>query len=90
MKKWIPVGVALAAGFVGGALSNGLGTALAQERTRQITADRFVVADANGLKRGELGLDSRGRINLTLYDDQGRVLWSAPVHAGVLPISPFR
>jgi hypothetical protein len=82
--------LAMAAGFAGGVLSNGLGTALAQERTRQITAERFVVADVNGTKRGELGLDARGRINLTLYDDQGGVIWSAPVRGGVFPVSPLR
>ena len=89
-KHWMLTAVAMAAGFAGGVLSNGLGTALAQERTRQITADRFVVANVNGNKRGEFGLDARGRINLTLYDDQGRVMWSAPVRGGVFPVSPLR
>jgi hypothetical protein len=89
-KQWTLIAAAIAAGFAGGALSNGVGKVFAQERTHQITAERFVVADFNGTKRGELGLDARGRINLTLYDDQGRVIWSAPVRGGVFPVSPLR
>jgi hypothetical protein len=76
----------LAAGFLGGAVSSGMATAFAQERTQQITAERFVVTDANGIKRGELGLDAQGRINLTLYNTQGRVLWAAPVRGGIFPL----
>jgi hypothetical protein len=85
-KQWMLVAAALAGGLAGGAISNGLGTVFAQERTRQITAERFVVADANGIKRGELGLDPQGGIQLTLYNAQGRVLWSAPVRSGIFPL----
>ena len=87
-KQWMLTALSLAAGFVGGAISSGLGTALAQERTRQITAERFVVTDANGMKRGELGLDPQGRINLNLYNEQGRILWSAPARGGIFPVGP--
>ncbi|MBV8732192.1 MAG: hypothetical protein JO336_20480, partial [Acidobacteriia bacterium] len=51
-KEWTLAALALAAGFAGGAISTGLGTVFAQERTRQITAERFVVVDASGKKRG--------------------------------------
>jgi hypothetical protein len=84
-KQSIFVMIALAAGFVGGAVSGGLRTVFAQERTTQITAERFVVTDAKGMKRGELGLDSQGRIALNLYTDTGRLLWAAPVR-GMLPV----
>jgi hypothetical protein len=86
-KQWVLTVAAVVAGFAGGALSSGLGTVFAQERTRQITAERFVVADANGMKRAELGLDPQGAIHLTLYNEQGRVLWSAPVRGGIFPLS---
>lgn len=81
---------AAVAGFLGGALASGIGTIFAQERgapaVRQITAERFVVADASGNKRAEMGLDPQGRVNLTLYSEKGRVLWSAPI-AGMMPLS---
>jgi hypothetical protein len=86
-QKWILAGVAVAAGFLGGALSNGV-SAFAQERTRQITAERFVVVDAAGRKRGELGLDAQGQINLKLYNEEGRTLWWAPIRAGIFPAGP--
>ncbi|MBV9743541.1 MAG: hypothetical protein JO099_07245 [Acidobacteriia bacterium] len=87
-KEWTLAALALAAGFAGGAISTGLGTVFAQERTRQITAERFVVVDASGKKRGEFGLDGQGSLNLNLYNDQGRLLWSAPTRSGIFPISP--
>ena len=77
------------AGFLGGALTSSVNTAFAQPRggpTQEITAQRFVVADASGNKRAEMGLDLQNRIKLTLYSENGRVLWSAPI-AGVMPLS---
>ena len=89
-RTWILAATAGIAGFLGGALASGIGTVFAQERgtpaARQITAERFVVADASGNKRAEMGLDPQGRVNLTLYSEKGRVLWSAPI-AGVMPLS---
>jgi hypothetical protein len=89
-RNWILTATAAVAGFLVGAFASGIGTVLAQERgapaARQITAERFVVADASGNKRAEMGLDPQGRVNLTLYSEKGRVLWSAPI-AGVMPLS---
>jgi hypothetical protein len=84
-KEWIFAVIAVAAGFLGGAASGGLRTVFAQERTTQITAERFVVVDAKGMKRGELGLDPQGHIALNLYNETGRLLWSAPMR-GMLPV----
>jgi len=81
--------VAATAGFLGGALANGVNTAFAQQRSgpaQEITAQRFVVIDASGNKRGEMGLDAEGRIHLSLYSEKGRVLWSAPT-LGLMPLS---
>lgn len=92
-RVWFLVAAAGIFGFLGGALASGLGTVFAQERGapagRQITAERFVVADASGNKRAEMGLDPQGRIRLTLYSETGRVLWSAPM-AGVMPLVSAR
>jgi hypothetical protein len=91
-KEWLLAAVAMAAGFLGGAISGGLGTAFAQDRSqngrpREITAERFVVVDANGTTRAELGLDAQGRIDLTLYNQRRRVVWSAPTR-GIAPVGP--
>jgi hypothetical protein len=87
-KQSILVMIAVAAGFLGGAVSGGLRSVFAQERTTQIAAERFVVVDAKGMKRGELGLDSQGRIALNLYNENGRLLWAAPVRGGIFPAGP--
>ena len=82
------IAAAAAAGFLGGALANGINTAFAQQRggpAQEITAQRFIVADGSRNKRAEMGLDPQGRIHLTLYSEKGRVLWSEPV-VGVMPL----
>jgi hypothetical protein len=88
-SNWMLILAATIAGFLGGRLTNGVETALAQQRggpTQEISAQRFVVADASGNKRAEMGLDLQNRIKLTLYSENGRVLWSAPM-PGVMPLS---
>jgi hypothetical protein len=91
-RTWILPITAAIAGFLGGALANGLNTAFAQQRggpAQEITAQRFVVTDAGGNKRAEMGLDLQNRIKLTLYSENGRVLWSAPM-PGLMPLSSTR
>jgi hypothetical protein len=87
-KEWVFAGIALAAGFVGGTLSGGLRTVFAQNRTTEITAERFAVVDSKGVNRGEFGVDAGGRIVLNLYGENGRVLWSAPARTGIVPAGP--
>lgn len=87
-RTWILTITAAFAGFLGGALANGVNTAFAQQRggpAQEITAQRFVVTDASGNKRAEMGLDAEGRIHLSLYSEKGRVLWSAPT-LGLMPL----
>jgi hypothetical protein len=87
-RNWILAATAAIAGFLGGVLAGGINMAFAQQRggpAQQIRAEQFVVADREGNKRAEMGLDLQGRIHLTLYSEKGRVLWSAPV-AGVMPL----
>ena len=88
-RNCILIAAAATAGFLAGALANGVNTACAQQRggpAQEITAQRFIVADPSGNKRAEMGLDPQGRIKLTLYSENGRVLWSAPM-PGLMPLS---
>jgi hypothetical protein len=87
-KEWVFTAIALAAGFVGGALSGGLHTVFAQQRATEITAERFAVVDSKGVKRGEFGVDAQGRVELNLYSENGRILWSAPARVGIVPAGP--
>jgi hypothetical protein len=86
-KEWALAAIALSAGFVGGAFS-GMRTVFAQQRATQITAERFAVVDSKGVKRGEFGVDSQGRVQLNLYSENGRILWSAPARVGIVPAGP--
>ena len=89
VSNWMLIAAASIAGFLGGALANGVSTAFRQQRggfAQEITAQRFVVADTGGNKRAEMGFDLRNRIKLTLYSENGRVLWSAPM-PGLVPLS---
>ena len=88
-RTWILTIATAIAGFLGGALATGINTAFAQQRggpAQEIAAQRFVVTDASGNKRAEMGLDAEGRIHLTLYSEKGRALWSAPM-PGLMPLS---
>jgi hypothetical protein len=87
-KEWALAVIALAAGFVGGALSGGLRTVFAQQHATEITAERFTVVDSKGVNRGEFGVDAGGRIVLNLYGENGRILWSAPARTGIFPAGP--
>jgi hypothetical protein len=87
-KELVFAMIALAAGFVGGALSGGLRTVFAQQRATEITAERFTVVDSKGVRRGEFGLDSQGRILLDLYNENGRLLWAAPASVRAFPAGP--
>jgi hypothetical protein len=92
-KELFRVAAALAAGFLGGALSQGLEPAFAQPRNvpRVLTADRFVAADSAGNKRAEMGIDRDGRAVLHLYNERGVLLWSAPAGPGrIWPAGPER
>jgi hypothetical protein len=75
---------AVLAGFVGGAA--------AQERfwpwPKAVTAQAFVVMDEHSKKRAELGISGRdGKLVLRLYDESGRVIWSAPPKTEMLPLA---
>ncbi len=92
-KEFLRLTAAVAAGFLGGALSQGLQSALAQQRNipRVLTADRFVATDAAGMKRAEMGVDRDGHAVLHLYNDRGVLVWSAPAGPGrIWPAGPDR
>jgi len=72
--------VATAAGFLGGTVSGGLRTVQAQERNwpKTLTAERFVVMDSGGNRRVEIGVENDGHGGVRIYDENGRLTWSAP------------
>lgn len=62
------------AGMVGGAMSGRFfasDPALAQQRTKVINAEEFLLVDKNGRTRAGLGLDANGEVGLVLLDKAG-------------------
>ena len=98
MKRTIFILSTVLPGFLGGFtcnyLMNGF-TASAQSGQQQprressstnpIHARGFILENANGEKRGELSLDSKGNGSLKLYSPTGKLAWSSPA-SGVLPL----
>ncbi len=72
--------MAALAGFLRGTVAAGIVPVHAQERTwpKTLTAERFVVVDAKGAKRLEIGVEVDGQGSLKVYDENGRLAWSAP------------
>ena len=84
-----PALLGVAGGFVGGRLSSPPAVH-AQARPRLIPPLRkapdspleargFVLMDAQGRKRGELGFDRQGRPALRFFDESGKVVWTGGV-----------
>ena len=76
-KEAVFVIVAALAGFLRGTVAAGIVPVHAQERNwpKTLTAERFVVVDANGAKRVEIGVEVDGQGSLS---ENGRLAWSAP------------
>ena len=99
MKRTILILSTVLSGFLGGFtcnyLMNGF-SASAQtgqqqqpresSSTNPIHAQGFILEDANGAKRGELALDSRGNGSLKLYSPTGKLTWSSPT-SGFIPLN---
>jgi hypothetical protein len=80
MKHKLFLALAVAAGFVGGVLSQYIFTAsiYAQSQTKEIAAQRFVLKTEAGSNAGIIAIDQTdGQPNIVLFDEKGRVLWSA-------------
>ncbi len=52
-----------------------------------IRAERFVLQDERGHVRARMWVGPKGPA-LEFYDDQGRVIWSAPPQPRVRPVEP--
>ncbi len=80
MKDRLVLPFAVAAGFVGGALSQYIfpASTYAQSPTKEIAAQRFVLKTEAGSNVGVMAIDQTdGQPNIVLFDEKGRVLWSA-------------
>ena len=71
---WLYMAVTLAGGAAGGALIIQLaaGVAMAAKPTRTLTAERLVLADADGRHRIVIGVAPDGAAEMAMYDDDGR------------------
>ena len=80
MKK-LNLAMALAAGFVGGALSHYLAPPAVQAETPAVPAElrarSFLLVNEKGAVRGTFAMDGNGRPALRLFDANGREVWSA-------------
>jgi hypothetical protein len=67
-----------ATGLLGGSVSHWLipGTAQAQTAPKMIQTQTFILLNNGGTKVGEFAIDSDGKPNIKLFDDD-RVIWSA-------------
>jgi len=73
-------------GWLGGAVSAGR-PVHAQERNlpKVITAEKFVVVDTAGTRRAEIGVGADGQASVRIYDERGKLEWSAPESPHVWP-----
>jgi hypothetical protein len=76
--------VAALAGFLGGAAGRVV-PVLAQSGEKVVQAQAFVLVDAAGNRRGEFRVNQQGQTVLHLYDENGRLSWSAP-RMGIVPL----
>ena len=80
--------LALAAGFLGGTLSQRVMQVHAQEIPQEIRAHRFVLVDESGVNRGVLGFGKDGSAGIEVMDKKNHV-WGLQYndfqHRGMLP-----
>ena len=81
MKKH-NLALAMAAGFLGGALSHYAAPPTAKADTpapapSELRARSFLLVNEKGAVRGTFSLDASGRPALRLFDTNGREVWSA-------------
>jgi hypothetical protein len=71
--------MAIAAGFLGGVVSQRIAVApvFAQAPSAEIRAKKFVLVDENGIARGVFGLETNGSAAIEITDAKGRV-YTAP------------
>jgi len=74
-KHYVPlVVVAVLGGLAGGAISERVfssGLAVAQQRTKGVNAEEFLLVDKSGIARAGLGLDANGEVGFILTSKDG-------------------
>ena len=81
MKQRLVVSLAVAAGFVGGVLSQYVSPRLVNaqsQASKEVRAQSFVLVDDKGVAYGLFGFDPNGQPILKMIDENQRTLWSVP------------
>src|SRR5580765_6365143 len=81
MKQRLITPLAVAAGFVGGVLSQYASPRLVNAQSqvlKELRAQSFVLVDDKGVAYGYFGFDPNGQPILKMIDENRRTLWSAP------------
>jgi hypothetical protein len=88
MSQRFSLGLATVMGFAGGILAAHVSPPYvrAQESTQNhegtvIRAERFVLVNDHGMTEGTIGFDSNGRPEITLFDPEGKIVWSTKTRA---------
>ena len=90
MRRWKTLAlalVALLAVVLATAAAYPPSDGLMQVPATRLSARSFVLVDKDGNVYGRLGMKA-GKPQLELYDDSGKVIWSAPSEAVVKPVTP--
>jgi len=87
-RRW-NLAVSLIVGFCGGILAPYLSdrSVHAQELRQSgkvVKAQKFVLINEQGLSAGIIGFDDNGLPEITLFDEQGNILWSTKLHTQML------
>lgn len=87
-RKW-NLAVSMIVGFCGGILAPYLsGRGVHAQELRQsgkvVKAQKFVLINAQGVSAGIIGFDNNGSPEITLYDEQGNILWSTKLRTQML------
>ncbi len=79
--NWRTIGLSLAAGLIGGSLSDYLSPQLAHAESqgsllKEVRAENFLLVNEKGVVVGRLSNDG-ARPAIRLFDEHGREIWSA-------------
>jgi len=81
MNQKLALAVAMAAGFVGGILSQYLSPVLVHAQAqapKEMRAQNFVLVNEQGVAYGLFGFNPEGEPVMKIIDERGRTVWSAP------------
>ena len=90
-KTVVTVTLAVIAGFVGGSASQRIFqapgvNAQAQTSVQEVRASKFSLVDSAGKVQGEFRLN-RGKPEIALYDEDGKIAWRATTNRGLQPLA---